>query len=134
MKLNPKNHTQFRLCKPWGYYPPEVESKINEYEHTIKTLSEKYLEQKQVNLNLKQKIERLQGELKDMHFQMSSLELPEPVEAVEHFVLDDFRSYNSKEPTPTYSKSSDSDEDTSNEIHIHSDSNDDEDIEFTIVQ
>lgn len=130
MKLNPKNYTQFRLCKPWGYYPPEVEEKIHEYEHTIKTLSEKYLEQKQFNLNLKQKIERLQDELKDMHFQMSSLELPEPVEAVEHFVLDDFRSYNSIEQ---HAQSNDSGEDTSNEIRVHSDDDGDE-IEFTIVQ
>lgn len=95
MRMRPEDFTQFRKSKPWGYYPPAVEEKIAQYEETIRNMSEKFLEQRQLNLNLKQKVEQLQDELREMHLQMSSLELPEAVEAVEHFVLDDFKNYNS---------------------------------------
>lgn len=95
MKIRPEDFTQFKLSKPWGYYPPAVEEKIKQYETIIRELSDKFLEEKQKNMSLIQKIEQLQDELREMHLQMSSLELPEAVEAIEHFVLDDFKNYNS---------------------------------------
>lgn len=93
----PQDFTMFHKSRPWGYHPEEVEAKIIEYENALKDLNNKYMEQKQISLSLEQRVIQLQNELKDMHFQMSSLELPEPEAAVEHFVLDEFKHYNHTE-------------------------------------
>lgn len=105
MKMRSDDYTQFPKSKPWGYYPPAVEERIGQYENTIREMNDKYLEERQKSLALMQKIEHLQDELREMHLQMHSLELPEASEAVEHFVLDDFKNYNSGKfddvPEPT---------------------------------
>lgn len=95
MSMKPEDYTQFRKSEPWGYYPPEVEERIRQYEETINALNEKYMESIHVCSNLKQDVNHLQEQLRDLHLQISFVELPEPSEAVEHFVLDDFKSYNS---------------------------------------
>lgn len=97
MKMKPSDYTQFRKCQPWGYYPPDVEKRIEQYEETIQKLTDKFTGLKQEKSELIQKIERLQDELREMHLQMSSLELPDTSEAIEHYVLDDFRNYNNPE-------------------------------------
>lgn len=95
MGLKPDNYTQFRISKPWGYYPPEVEEMIKQYEETIGALTDKYEESQQECLRLSSTIEGLQNELRRMHLEMTSLELPDATETVEHYVLDEFKSYNS---------------------------------------
>lgn len=95
--------TMFPKSKPWGYHPEAVEKKINEYEVALGMVNNKLAEQVQVNTSLLAKIEKLENELREMHFQMSSLELPEVEEAVGHMVLDEFRHFNHDdpdEPTP----------------------------------
>lgn len=95
MSLKRNDFTMFKASKPWGYYPVDVEATIAKYEKTIKELADKNIDIKQKNLGLEQKVERLQEELKQMHFQMSSLELPETEEVIENYVLDGFKNYNS---------------------------------------
>lgn len=95
MGMRRNDFTMFPLSKPWGYYPVAVEEAIAKYENTIREVTDKNIEVRQENLGLKQKIEKLQEELKQMHFQMSSLELPEADEAIENYILDDFKKYNS---------------------------------------
>lgn len=95
--LRSSEFTQFPKSKPWGYHPQEVEKRVLEYEKTIAELTEKYLEKEQIIMSLKSKIDKLQDELREMHLEMSSLELPEAEEAVERCVLDEFRNYNNPE-------------------------------------
>ena len=92
MKRN--QYTMFRCSQPWGYYPPEVEERISKYEVALKAVNDKYCEQRRLCMEYKARIEQLQDELRRMHLEMSSLELPETDEAISHFVLDDFKNYN----------------------------------------
>lgn len=94
MKLNPESYTQFRPSKPWGYYPPEVEEKIEQYENMISAVNAKFEEKQLRCLKLEQTICMLQEELREMHLQLSSLELPDSTEIVESVVLNDFKNYN----------------------------------------
>lgn len=144
MKMRPEDYTQFRKSKPWGYYPPAVEEKIKQYEDTIRNLTDKCLEEQQARMSLEERIEKLQDELRDMHLQMSSLELPDASEAVEHFVLDDFKNYNRnnsddiKEPeilnhTDEYNEGSDSL--TNDFMNLQQENEDDsDDLPFMIVK
>ena len=144
MKMRPEDYTQFRKSKPWGYYPPAVEEKIKQYEDTIRNLTDKCLEEQQARMSLEERIEKLQDELRDMHLQMSSLELPDASEAVEHFVLDDFKNYNRnnsddiKEPeilnhTDEYNECSDSL--TNDFMNLQQENEDDsDDLPFMIVK
>lgn len=123
MKLRPENYTQFTKSQPWGYHPIEVEEKIEEYLNVIQKLNDKIAEEKQINMSLKQNIEKLQKELREMHLQMSNLELPDATEAVEHFVLDEFKNYNNnvnqmeqRPGTNNKYNNDDLEEDDSNEI------------------
>lgn len=139
VKMRPGDYTQFRKSKPWGYYPPAVEEKVKQYESTIEALTEKLIHKNHLVSNLKQNIEQLQDELREMHLQMSSLELPEASEAVEHFVLDDFKNYNSgkfddvEEPTIVGNQYNESE--FSNSLEESKDSaQNGEEPEFIIVQ
>ncbi len=93
-----EKYTMFPKSKPWGYHPEAVEKKISEYEAALGMVNNKLAEQVQVNTSLLAKIEKLENELREMHFQMSSLELPEVEEAVGHMVLDEFRHFNHDDP------------------------------------
>ena len=93
--LRPEDYTMFKKSQPWGYHPIQVEQQMQKYDEALNALTEKYLAARQTCLKMGNKIDQLQQELREMHLQMSSLELPEASEAVEHFVLDDFRQYNS---------------------------------------
>lgn len=92
-----EKYMMFPKTKPWGYHPEAVESKIREYEEALRNVNDKYQEQCNVIATMKSQITRLQEEIKDMHFQMASLELPEAEEAVEDMVLNQFKNYNSTE-------------------------------------
>jgi len=88
------DYTMFKISKPWGYYPPEVEARIQEYESALmKTNAAIASLQQSVNQKDEQ-IKQLQGELRKMHIEMSSLELPEADDLVERSVLEDFKGYN----------------------------------------
>lgn len=146
MRMKPSDYTQFKKCQPWGYYPPDVEKRIQQYEDTIQKLTSGFTDQRRIILELTQKIERLQDELREMHLQMSSLELPDASEAVEHFVLDDFRNYNNPDfddiPAPTIVSTEpkrevkiNNKQYNSNKNYEDSDDNDDdEDCPFIILQ
>ena len=94
-KMRPEDYTMFTKSKPWGYHPILVEQQIAEYDKAMNAITEKYLNARNTCLKLGERIEQLENELRDMHIQMSSLELPETSEVVEHYVLDDFKNYNS---------------------------------------
>ena len=93
--LNPNDFTMFPKSQPWGYEPLSVEKRISQYENAIGEVNKRFLEEQQINAQLNQRIEKLQDELKNMHIQLSSLELPDVEEAIEHMVLNDFQNYNS---------------------------------------
>lgn len=92
MKTN--EFTMFRLSKPYGYHPPAVEERIKQYETALREMNDKYQEARHIMTSQQQKIERLQEELREMHLEMSNLELPEVEACIEHYVLDDFKNYN----------------------------------------
>lgn len=92
-----EKYTMFTKTKPWGYDPEEVEAEVNRLLELLTNLNNKIDQLKQVCNSKDVTIERLEEELKEMHFQMSSLELPDAEEAVEHFVLDEFKNYNTNE-------------------------------------
>lgn len=98
--MNSDDFTQFPKSTPWGYYPLAVEEKINQYETIIKELNDRLLEKRQDVLLLNQKIETLQNELREMHLQMASMELPDTTEVIENQVLNEFKNYNTKEELP----------------------------------
>ena len=102
MKLNPESFTQFRPSKPWGYYPPDVEEKIAQYENIISALNGKFEEKQLECSKFGQTINRLQDELREMHLQLSSLELPDSTEIVESVVLNDFKNYNNSNYSNSY--------------------------------
>lgn len=95
--IKKKQYNMFRKSKPIGYDFESVEAAIAKYEESLKQVNENYASQLQINNQLKQRINRLQDELKEMHIQMSCLEMPDVEEVVENYVLDDFKRYNSKE-------------------------------------
>lgn len=92
--LKPKDFTMFAKSRPWGYKPDDVENTINEYKITITKLNDKIRNQSQTLFAQQNEIERLQTELRRMHMEMSSLELPETDQAVEDMVLSNFAKYN----------------------------------------
>lgn len=91
MKQN--EYTMFKISKPWGYYPPDVEKSINNYEDVIGQLNSKLEEKVQQCTRLQDRINKLENELREMHIEMSSMELPDTEELVESVVLQDFRNY-----------------------------------------
>lgn len=93
--MNTNEYTMFRLSKPWGYYPPAVEKRIEEYETSLRELNNKYQESKQIIMSQQETIESLQEELRNMHLEMSNIQLPDVEEAVQGYVLDSFKNYNS---------------------------------------
>lgn len=94
MKTRPNDYTMFRKSKPWGYNPPDVESKIDEYEKALRETNQALTEERRKNSLKDQEIMRLQEELRSMHIQMSSLELPDADDYVERMVLEEFKEYN----------------------------------------
>ena len=150
--MRQNKYTMFKLSEPWGYYPPDVEKRISQYEAALKDLNSKYAEQKQVSLSYEEKINKLESELRSMHLQMSSLELPEAEEAVSSFVLDDFKhyhdpSYNEMPEPPIIQNNVDNEIKIKNSKHKidnlldmglssnnPTDNNDDDDDGFTILQ
>jgi hypothetical protein len=98
MKLKPENYVKFSKSRDWGYYPPEVEKAIEQYEDVIGRLNERLVEKVQECERLKARNAKLEDECRRMHIEMSSIELPDTEEVVENVVLQDFRRYNSPMP------------------------------------
>lgn len=94
LNLKSRDYTMFAKSKPWGYKPDDVEAAIREHRNTIGLLNDKVIEQKQIIINQQDKIKKLQEELRRMHLEMSSLELPAVDQAVEDMVLGNFAKYN----------------------------------------
>ena len=97
-------HTMFTRSRPWGYEPVEVEEKMREFEVSLNGLINQCMELKKIINDKDATIKNLKNELRDMHVQMSSLELPDADEIVQKHVLDEFKDYNnpahSDYPTP----------------------------------
>ena len=111
-KKNQKDYNLFPISRPWGYYPDDVHKKILSYENALKLLNqsitkertafstykataEKELEEKDEIIQQKDNIiESLKEELRQMHLQMSNIELPEADYGVSYAVLDQFKNYN----------------------------------------
>jgi hypothetical protein len=91
--MKPNDFTKFRLSKPYGYHPPDVEKAIEQYEEMIGKLNDKLSEKIQLCSKYQERINKLEEELRAMHIEMSSLELPDTEEMVESVVLGDFRNY-----------------------------------------
>lgn len=93
MSMKPNQWIKFKLSKPWGYYPPDVDKTIDQYEATLGKLNQTLAEQVQLSMRLKERIKTLEDELRAMHIEMSSIELPDADELAESVVLQDFRNY-----------------------------------------
>lgn len=90
-----KEFTMFPLSKPFGYHPVIVEEKIKDYENTIKQLNDALVSKNQTINSLETRLEHALSELRNLHLEMSNLELPDTTEMLEHQILDDFSRYNS---------------------------------------
>ena len=103
MRNNLDKFTMFRKSKPYGYNPADVEKKIGEYEDILRQINTKYAEKVQENNQLREKIERLENSLKEMHMEMANLEMPDTNEIVEKYVMNEFKNYNTpaENPYPT---------------------------------
>ena len=138
--MRPEDYTMFKKSQPWGYHPILVEKQIQKYDEAINAITEKYLNARRTCLKMGDRIEQLQNELRDMHLQMSSLELPEASEAVEHFVLDDFKQYNTNNnddsiPSPNIiTNENDSNNYHGNNYGNNNSNNDDGEDDFVIIQ
>ena len=93
MSLRQNKYTKFKLSKPWGYFPPDVDKAIDTYESTLGKINSALAEQVQLNTRLKERIKKLEDELRAMHIEMSSIELPDTEELTESVVLQEFRNY-----------------------------------------
>lgn len=93
--MQKNKYIMFKCSKPFGYYPPDVEQRIREYEHVLDEMNKRLSDLTRACSAKDQRIEKLQDELRAMHLQMASLELPEADEAIEHYILEDFKNYNS---------------------------------------
>lgn len=103
-----EDYDLFPISKPWGYYPDAVNKKIVNYENALRNINGQLskertsfsLAKNDYEQQLKEKddeIERLKQELWNMNLQMSKLELPEADYGVSYAVLDEFKSYNSRQ-------------------------------------
>jgi TolA-binding protein len=92
-KYTPLNPGKFQKSKPWGYFPEEVDKRILQYEEMLRRMNDKLAERNHVEIILKKENERLKEELRKMHLQMSSLELPETDDVVAQAVLTEFKNY-----------------------------------------
>ena len=93
-KLNSKDYNNFPKSKPFGYYPPAVDEAIVKYEASLSKAIARIRELENEKIQVVQENQHLQSELKSMHLQMASLELPEVSDAVTSFVLDEFKQSN----------------------------------------
>ena len=109
MSMKPNQYTKFKLSQPWGYFPPDVDKTIDEYEKIIGQLNQKLAEQMQRNTRLQDRIKSLEGELRAMHIEMSSIELPDSEETAETVVLQEFKDFHNG-TTPPHFESEESDE------------------------
>ena len=94
MGMKPNQWIKFKLSKPYGYYPPDVDKTIDQYEATLGKLNQTLAEQVQLSIRLKERIKTLEDELRAMHIEMSSIELQDADELAESVVLQDFRNGN----------------------------------------
>lgn len=136
MGMNPNEYHMFRKSQPFGYYPPDVESKIHEYEVALKEINDKYVQEVQNNNILKDKISRLQDELREMHIQMSSLELPDTDEITQGYVLNTFKQYNEvpQQPSRKINLHSKNEEKVEEKEDQNDDDDGDDDLPFLIIE
>lgn len=104
-----KDYNLFPISQPWGYYPDAVHEKILSYENALNKLNTSIETERRTfsvtKANLEKEIQdkddmikSLQAELRQMHMQMSNLELPEADFGVSYAVLDQFKNYNNGTP------------------------------------
>lgn len=100
--MRQSDYNKFKLSKPWGYFPPDVDRAIDEYESALGKLNARMSESMMENQRLKGIITRLEDELRALHVEMSSIELPDTEEIQETVVLQEFRQYpnNMSPPVP----------------------------------
>lgn len=90
-KLDPKNFTKFKLSKPFGYYPPDVDSTVDEYENLLKELR-RMVDEKDAEIESRDsKIRGLENELRDLHIQFASMELPDVEPEVQKAIFKSFK-------------------------------------------
>ena len=78
-------YVMFRASKPWGYYPPDVEEKINDLKEEI-SIKER-------------ENEDLKSTIMSLRVQMQNMELPDVDEAVSENVLNSFAKLNPAKET-----------------------------------
>ena len=107
--IDSREFNKFKKSKPWGYHPPDVDKAIDEYEQALSQLNsvisskdneivkirtekdqmEKEFDEKESSLN--EEIVYLKNELRDMHLQMASIELPDVSQDAGDAILKSFK-------------------------------------------
>lgn len=107
--IDSREFNKFKKSKPWGYHPPDVDEAIDEYENALSQLNgvisskdseivklrtekdqmEKEFDEKESSLN--EEIVYLKNELRDMHLQMASIELPDVSQDAGDAILKSFK-------------------------------------------
>jgi len=134
--LNPDDFSMFQKVKPWGYHPVQVENKINQYENALSELNNRHNDDLQIIAQKDQRIEKLERELKNLHLQLSSLELPDVEEPIEKMVIDEFKEFKAKENKPLFNEAMTEEKEYKNEENVnsvHHNDEDNEDVGFTIA-
>lgn len=92
-KRRPTNKL-FRISKPYGYFPKDVEDAIQRYTETINKLKNvivhyKSNEQKLIDEigNLNGQVNQLENKVKELILQLSMLDVPNMSDAQEHLIL-----------------------------------------------
>lgn len=90
-KIKAKDHTKFKLSKPFGYYPPDVDEAIEKYELALSKLLKRDKEHRAQLKRANEDLMHTRDELRSLHLQLSAMELPDVSEAVTYQVLDEFK-------------------------------------------
>lgn len=85
-----KQGRMFRISKPYGYHIEDVEQAINKYNDVISELKQTVIDYKNVIKRKDEENEKLKNELKNMHMQLTMLEVPGMSHAQENLLLNQF--------------------------------------------
>jgi len=147
--LRPENYTMFPKSQPWGYEPEAVEKKIGQYENALSELNNRHNDDLQIIAQQEQRIDKLEHELKNLHFQLSSLELPDVEEPIEKMVIDEFKEFKAKDNSILFEEASTEEKGYKNDLNKENDdfiiagdgsdegddgSDDSNELPFTILQ
>ena len=85
------NQQLFKISKPYGYYMPEVNKAIEQYNIVCEELKQTIINQNIKLAQNKKELKTVRDELKNMQLEISMLDVPDMGEVEEHFLLNEFK-------------------------------------------